>query len=118
MKQVLVISLTVMLGAGMAPTVDAHGYDSRVGGSFYWADNGYVIGLNYGAPYAVPYYVPPPRHVRSDRPYRYRHDYRTGKRHGYHKGYKKAYKKGYRKGYRKGHRHGHRGYDRRYHGDY
>jgi len=113
MKLVLVISLAIMLGFSMSDSAQAHGYKAAAGGSFYWSNNGYLVGVNYGAPYAVPYYAPPPRYY--GRGYRApRYEYRHGKRHGYHKGYKK----GYRKGYRKGKRRGHRDYDHGYYGDH
>jgi hypothetical protein len=107
MKYVLVASLVAALGLSISGVAQAHGYGPAVGGSFYWADSGYVVGINYGGPYAVPYYDPP----------RYRSSYR-GHRYGHRHGYRKGYKKGYRKGYRKGRRHGYRDDRYRYYGDH
>ena len=113
MKLVLVVSMAAVLGMGMSGSALAHGSGAAVGGSVYWANDGYLVGLNYGGPYVAPYYVPP-RYVYAPRTYRgaYRHG------SGYGRGYHKGYYKGYRQGYRHDSRHDHRGYRHRRHGDH
>ena len=107
MKLVLVTSLAVLLGLGVSGSALAHGNGAVVGGSVYWANDGYAIGLNYGGPYVAPYYAPP-RYVYAPRAYRgaYRYGAHYDHGRGYRRGYGKRYSRGYRKGHRDGHGHG------------
>ena len=119
MKLIPVAILAAMLALGGSGEARAGGYVPVVGGSIYWADSNFVVGLNYGGVYAAPYYVAPyyapPRYVY--RPVVYARPYRDVYYGGKHKGYSRGYKHGYRQSDYDRRGRGHKGRGRGHHGD-